>query len=836
MRLEYPLRDERSKNIVLTKEKVAIAYYRINSETVMLTDSEKKEKTKKKVARALKRLSNNKGIEITLSPVNTDIRGKMGALRKLIDKDNYDVGVDKLKKTVVAMEKEMGMVYEYCWLIGVPLTKTEIAVDFKEGISQRADAFAETVVNGLGFDVALDENWAEKYKEQENEVYQNLSELLVERLTEDELYYYQAYQFLKNIPHERKDVLTSQSRDNLMDSKIKPLLGGGLKFSSVYGESFVDTLPVGDMGVFLDGNHLLEITQKMPFPVEVRLQAMFSERSGQLGLTGRSARAKTRNKNIMQEAQIAGSKQKRKIVEGQVSLEDLDQQIDDNNEILDWHVYFIVSGSTKKQMKARKKYLLNRFEGFGVPLEKATFDTPYIFQSTLFGNFIRSTSTKWQHTSTVETFAELNFFTSLRSGTSLGFYFGRVDSTLEEKEDRDSVIASSKNIIYMNMLLSNKQEIKGKKTNNPHVALTGDTGNGKSVTAKKLFMECAMLKDKVLYIDPKKEMRRQYMERINDPEYQKKYPLDVEFIKTFNFVTLDVRNKDNKGVLDPIVIFDSTDAISTAKAMLTSIYERTWGLKQKTAINEAVTKIVEQRAKGQKVGMWHVIDEFIKNTDKFDDVRDMGRFIQSTIKGSILELAFSRGEIEGLSFDKKVTILEIADLDLPKSKDEKLDENKLLSITLMFPLGMFCRKFGSRNDKEETVVFFDESWIFQSSSEGKGILKSMKRVGRSQNNFMVLITQSVNDLDDEDDGTGFGMVIAFDEVNNREGILEHLSIPNTETNLKWVSNMVQGQCLFKDMFGQINRVVVHVLFEEWLELFKTVDETEASLMENQFVA
>ncbi|WP_226869296.1 ATP-binding protein, partial [Enterococcus faecalis] len=32
----------------------------------------------------------------------------------------------------------------------------------------------------------------------------------------------------------------------------------------------------------------------------------------------------------------------------------------------------------------------------------------------------------------------------------------------------------------------------------------------------------------VLYIDPKKEMRKQFMYTINAPEYQKKYPLDVD--------------------------------------------------------------------------------------------------------------------------------------------------------------------------------------------------------------------------------------------------------------------------------------------------------------------
>nr|WP_306813746.1 ATP-binding protein [Enterococcus gallinarum] len=110
----------------------------------------------------------------------------------------------------------------------------------------------------------------------------------------------------------------------------------------------------------------------------------------------------------------------------------------------------------------------------------------------------------------------------------------------------------------------------------------------------------------------------------------------------------------------------------------------------------------------------------------------------------------------------------------------------------------------------------------------------MKRIGLSFNNFLVLITQSVNDLDDKEDGTGFGTVICFDEVQNREGILNYLNLPNNEQNMKWVSNMVQGQCLLKGMFGQTYRVVVHVLFEEWLKLPKTVDDTEASVMENRF--
>lgn len=47
MKLEYPLSRHCYRNIVLTKENQAIAYYRIRSETVGLTDFEKKRKQRK---------------------------------------------------------------------------------------------------------------------------------------------------------------------------------------------------------------------------------------------------------------------------------------------------------------------------------------------------------------------------------------------------------------------------------------------------------------------------------------------------------------------------------------------------------------------------------------------------------------------------------------------------------------------------------------------------------------------------------------------------------------------------------------------------------------------
>src|SRR5699024_11250778 len=50
-----------------------------------------------------------------------------------------------------------------------------------------------------------------------------------------------------------------------------------------------------------------------------------------------------------------------------------------------------------------------------------------------------------------------------------------------------------------------------------------------------------------------------------------------------------------------------------------------------------------------------------------------------------------------------------------------------------------------RDREESTVVLFDESWIFNSSKNGRAIIKSMRRVGRSFNNTLIIVTQSVKD-------------------------------------------------------------------------------------------
>lgn len=415
---------------------------------------------------------------------------------------------------------------------------------------------------------------------------------------------------------------------------------------------------------------------------------------------------------------------------------------------------------------------------------------------------------------------------------------GRIDAHHKKHDDIFTAIKSSHNLVFFNPTIANKEGIDGKETKNPHIRMTGETGGGKTATALNLFMQASLTNTKLLYIDPKSAIRNWFMRCCHDPIFANRYPELVAHLKTFNYVTLNHKVQANHGVLDPIVNFDPEEAVDVVKSIIDYVAAGKWQMKQTTAISKAIKTIVAKRQSGQTVGFLHVIRMLQGSKDPL--IREAGDYLFEMFDGSILSLIASDGTARGLNYDERVTILEVAGLSLPSQKDMTLGGqmkgHERDSIAVMLALGNFCRQFGSRNESEDTIEFIDESWIFEQSAEGMMVLKSMKRVGRSQNNMLVLITQSVNDGEASDDTTGFGTVFAFDELNERDDILKYMNLEVNEKNKEWLANMRAGQCLLRDVYGNVNLISIHIHMPGWLELFSPLQGTVASKAEQKYAS
>ncbi|HGC7073212.1 TPA: ATP-binding protein [Streptococcus agalactiae] len=830
-KLEYPI-DRIHQNLALRKDKVVVAYYRIPNTPITITDSDKKDSHKTKVAQVIKKLAKYKNFDISLIPKDYLLGEKMSDFEADLADDVKELGLETLDFTVDTLTHEMEIPYQFDWLIGVDLGKGQYNANIKEFIYNQFESIASNFASLAGYEVEVDEDWYKEHSEEELLVYSLLSTLKAKRLTDVDLFYYQRMQFLRYVPHTKSEVIANRNMLNVTDTLIKSLEGGFLKLESAYGSSFVSVLPVGRFSTIFNGFHLGELVQRMSFPVELRFKAEFIDKTKLGGTMGRS---NTRYDQIMKEAYNTNTVQQDDILMGAYSLKDLMKKVGNKEEIIEYGCYLVVAGSSLNQLKQRRYAILSYFDDMKVNVYEASHDTPYLFQALLYGQDLQKTTRKWNHLVTARGFSELMLFTNTQSGNRIGWYIGRVDNRLTAWDSIDEAILGSKNLVLFNATVANKEDVAGKVTKNPHVIITGATGQGKSYLAQMIFLHTAQQNVRVLYVDPKRELRQHYLKVVSDPEYARKFPLRKKQIEETNFVTLDSSVKENHGVLDPIVILDKEGASSTAKNMLLYLLKNATEIKldQTTALTEAISQVIAKREAGEVVGFNQVIEVLIDSES--DEVQSVGRYFKAIIQNSILELAFSDGDVAGLSYEERVTVLEVADLSLPKDGSDHISDHESNSIALMFALGAFCKHFGERSD-DETVEIFDEAWVLMQSSEGKAVIKSMRRVGRSKYNVLMLVSQSVHDAENDDDTTGFGTIFSFYEKSEREDILSHVGLEVTPKNLEWIDNMISGQCLYYDVYGNLNMISIHNIHPDIDPLLKPMKKTVSSHLENKYAS
>ncbi|MGT2755421.1 ATP-binding protein [Streptococcus ovis] len=844
--LAYPIVST-NKNIALRKDNSAIAYYRIPNTPITVTDKVKKEKHKKLIERVLLKLKNQKNFEIKLIPKDYLLEEKMRDFASALSEEALEVGKYYQEKLVKDLTAEMQIPYQYDWLIGVDIRRLTVDASLQALVFEKINLLAKSVLSAFQYEVPLEEDWYKNYSEDENNVYQILRPLKAKRLTDKDMFYYQRMQFLRYIPHLKEEVIANRMLENVTDTRLTVIEDGVLKLESSYGISYVDILPIGEFPIIFNKFHIAEFVQRFNFAVELDIFGEFIDNSS---IKGTMARSNVRYLNIMKEAQSSNTVQQEKIILGNRSLKDLMRKVGNKQDLIEFSTNLILSASSLESLRKRRQIVLNFFQDLKVGIYESRYDTPYLFQASLMGQRLSRTSKFWNHLTLVKGVSELMLFTNTFSGNRIGWYIGRVDNNINQWDDLSSAVSASKNIVLYNSTVGNKEGVEGKQTKNPHFAITGATGEGKSYLAELIFILTSFERVKLLYIDPKRSIRKHWEEKINSELFRKKYPLLSKHISKFNFITLDAKNANNKGVLDPIVVlldesidkdghvtYDENNAISTCKNMLFYLlHDEDLSMKQKTVLGDVISKVVRRRVTGEKVGFRTVLDLLV--ADKRSDISELGEFLISVVNDSILELAFSDGNVQGLSYDKRVTVLEVADLSLPKSsgqnRDVKLSDHEQKSIVLMFSLGAFCRRFGERNQEEDTIEFFDEAWVLLSSNEGKTVIDNMKRIGRYYNNVLGLITQSIHDTNTEDDSTGFGTLFAFKEPSELGDILEHLGLENNEKNMEWISNMISGQCLYKDVYGNLNMITVHTNAQGIDELLKPMKSTVASNLENKY--
>ncbi|WP_303977526.1 ATP-binding protein [Streptococcus danieliae] len=815
-------------NLFLKKDGSVFAVYEVPSKIINSIDDQAKEQFKELTYASLRSLQSYHDFDLRTVPIHQNLRKRYEKLALDVDWDSAgaDLADYVLQGQVAYLESSIGRLYDYHHYLIVPLKSLNVSPDLKTVTKSSLDNISKSVMNIFGIQVAVEKDWHLDYKIQEEALRNSLSLIEASPLSRQETLFLLRYHFLRGqyYDQEYEVTLLENNIENVDETNIEFEQVNVLKLSNETESSFVAFLPVNRIPENVSYLHLQEEIQTMNFPVESIYKTKFSVGKGITSLFGKSQRARQKMKNIRDEAEETENVQKGSVERSLFLIEDLQAKFDEEEPLVSYLQTLVLTGSSLEELKERYELLYSHLNQIGVEVVRANADQVYLFYKTRIGELLTGTDKNFVQSMSLQAFAEHLFFMRRKVGSEIGFEIGRVDNQIDSWHGQfQEAIFASNNPVYLNLYQANKLGVKGKNTNNPHVGITGATGSGKSFLTKLLFTYQSFLLGKLLYVDPKSEMRQQYMKVLAKLKREGRFEELQRYIESIEFVTLDAKNPDNYGVLDPIVFLKGQEATDLADSMIDGLL----GKDNNTVVQEgylaSIERVLARREAGERVGMLQVFEDMQESLS--DDVVNAGKLLVRLVKNSILSLCFSNGENESINLENKITILEIAGLDLPKQDNAQIaiSKSQQKSLIVMYALGYFCKRFGEQDRSEETIIFFDEAWFFNSTAVGRSILMSLKRIGRSFNNFMVYITQSVKDLETEDDSTGFGTVFAFLEPSEVDDILRYLHLPVIESTRKWLMNMTMGQCIYLDTSGRRERITVEGMFPEIIELFDTVE-------------
>lgn len=822
-------------SLILLKDGSVLAVFEVEPQVINTIEDGEKEDSKDLVFNYLSSIADYSDFGIYTLNFDLELAKKIELLSHDIEQG---VGTSPLANYVISnlaerLEEEVTYLLESKDYLVVPLKSVNVSSDFKVTVKQSVSNFRKSVMKMVGFEELPKVDWSKEWQDQKELLQTKLHALNIQEVVKEDLMLLNRIHFLNGQYYDKdSEIIALQSSiENVDETIIEIGSGNTLKLVNGEEESYVATIPVYAYPKNVSYLHLAEEIKNIGFPVNSALKVKFSTKSGIYSLNTRARNKRKNLGNTVTETAENDDVQKIEVLESYQLLEDFQEKYDNKEPMVTFLHLLQITGDSIEELNVKYDILASKLKDMEVEIVKAVADQVYLFYKFRMTELIDGDRESFLQYSSLRGLCENLFFTKKKVGTDVGFPIGRIDKNIASwYGDFKRALDNSTNVVFTNLLQANKIGVHGKETSNPHTAITGSTGNGKSFLTILLFIYHSLLKAKVLYVDPKTEIRKQFLSVLAELEEQGEFEELQEYIRSIRFITLDMRKEENKGVLDPFSFLqDEGELTELATVLVGSVLDKDTYIKIQPYLLDSLDKVIERRNAGEKVGMLQVFDELEKSSK--EEVSTAGYFLKRISKNSLLSLCFADGSQEVLKTDDKAIIVEITGLDMPKGTDkDEMTETQLRSLTVMYALTYFCAIFGEREKDKETMLFLDEAWQIMSTPAGRQVVNRIKRTGRSFNNFLVLVTQSVKDLKTSDDTTGFGTVFAFPENTETEAILEHLRVENDELSRAWLENQTMGQCIYYDTFGRKERITVDgTIFPELLPLFETVKSNLVSV-------
>ena len=815
-------------NLLLTTIGDVWAYYQLKPFQINVANAQDKGNFKETFVDVFERLQKYDDVDLKLIPVDMDLAGRIQGTSPDWAEDIADVAQYYMgQEEVDILESEFKPAIRDEFYIGVKLKNTSVGDDLRDKFQFATDLILRRLAETMRYQVKFDDKFFERYQTMNDDVLGILRPLDAVKMSEEKL-----INMLGSTYHHQGMKDFSNMRDTAFDLAKLGIVKRETQEETDYISHLVLNLPDR-----LDNLALIPELQSFKFPVEVHFKINFPQRDGFKGMKQETRSSKGKYKDELEDALSSDDDSSKRSRTNYALAQDLADVMDSKDAFMQWLLVLVIRDDDVQRLKTKIREVKTRLSTFNREID--VFQPSFNQELLLYQNLPATNLgvfKRWRQFTNAPALAQLMFGTSHELGSRTGFYIGRVLDT-NRYFSVDSAVASSRTLLLINPVIANKG-IVGAKTDSPHIAITGDTGQGKSFLVKILLNYLAMFDVKLLYVDPKQEVRRWFKASLEDNEN----PFFTKLMNSFHYVTLNANDSANCGVLDPMLTLNGQSTVdeipgvlTLVKEMLVQVRSISQDMELDTALTNAIKEVCNQRLAGEQVGTMAIIEILKAGNEKS---QQLANYYESVIPDSMLKLAFSDGQTDSIEFNNQRTILEVTGLDLPHAEQEvrSYTETQKYSVSIMLALGKYLEKFGREDTKRFSAEIIDEAWIFNASPAGRKVLDGIKRLGRSENNMLIYSTQRVGDVNDEKSNGQYGQIFAFDSADDseRENILRHFGLPVNKSNMDMLKDLKKGQCLFRDIYGRVGKVVIHSLFEEWTKAFKTVDKNAGAELEAKY--
>ncbi|MGB4823736.1 MAG: ATP-binding protein [Leuconostoc mesenteroides] len=839
MKLAVPFKAVKD-NILLTQDNEAWAYFNIEALSISDNDEAGISKRQTQLSLLFDRLADFEDFELRLYNRDLDLVNRYKELQPSLATDMGETPVQMIVDEISAITATGVSQTIERFVLGIKLHNQNSGKVIKQA-TNAMNNFVDELAGWFNYEKPFDEKLFDDFRPSEKQAYEKVGYLdHTRRLTTDELVHLMRNNYIQGQLHDFRKVGHERDIFKLSDTVIDDgAVSGYVKLVNDDNVRYVAKLVLSTTPENITGFHLFRLVQSMSYPIDINLKAHYYKSEGIYGLATRASQSlKTASNNVEERYQAEGfsSSKDDKTIE---IAEVLNDHISEKKNFFSTLVTFTVSAEDIEILHDRVANLIESFRSIDVNIVKPIGEQKRLFYYDLMGSDV-SQNRYWVQLLTSEGIGELLFAVNQQVGSNIGFYIGRGAPKTVANSTQDA-LDSSKRLVFFNPLITNEILDGSTSTTSPNIMITGKTGRGKSYLTKIILKIIQLSNAKAIYFDPKQEMRKWYSAVLNDQTFKADYPDEYTLLNNVRFVTLDVSDKTNYGVLDPFIVIDVRHTMgqtqsgeeslkATVQEIFKQIYRDYGSLIAETELDLAINKIIQKRQAGETVGMLDVIEELAQNEN--EDVKHLAKFLSGKVTRSSLSLVFSHGESEGLKLNNRITILETAGLTLPQHDKAKQDytEFEVASMIVMTVLGVFSRTFATRDYDEKTVEIFDEAWTFTTSDIGSRIFNEMARIGRSANNLLIPVTQSVHDVKSDN----FGVLFAFDEDKERPDILQHVGLPVNDDNIKELGNMVMGQCFMKDIYGRVEKITVDEPLVAMQRAYQTVKAGDTAQAEKAY--